>query len=192
MARKVLVRLVDDLDGLPGDDVATVTFALDRVTYEIDLNEENASRLRDELADYVAAARRIGGRAKRGTAGANSNGRSGQASAIREWARQQGHDLADRGRIPSHIIDEFHAAQRGITAKVTTPKTKASRTKTAAAAKTSGAKATASTTKARTTKSSDTAKSTAKGRAGAAGKTSKAGTGTGRARRSAGSGKARP
>jgi hypothetical protein len=186
MARKVLVRLVDDLDGLPGEDVATVTFALDGVSYEIDLREENADRLRGDLADYVAAARRTGGRAKRGTASVTPAGRSGQASAIREWARKQGHDLAERGRIPAHIIDEFHAAQRGVVAKVIArAKAPASRAKTAAVAKSTGVKATASTAKARTTKSAGTAKAAkpaAKGRTEA--KTA------GRSRRAAG--KARP
>jgi hypothetical protein len=118
MARKVLVRLVDDLDGLPSEGVATVTFSLDRVTYQIDLNESNASKLRDGLAGFIAAARRTGGRVKRGAA---SGGRAAanDGPAIREWAREQGHQLAERGRIPSHIVDEYRAATgNGTRAKV--------------------------------------------------------------------------
>jgi hypothetical protein len=113
MARKVLVRLVDDLDGLPGEDVATVTFSLDRVTYQIDLNDANASKLRDGLAAFVAAGRRTGGRVKRGAAVRGAN----DGPAIREWARENGHQLADRGRIPSHVVAEFRAATKGGRAK---------------------------------------------------------------------------
>jgi hypothetical protein len=113
MARKVLVRLVDDLDGLPSEGVATVTFSLDGVTYQIDLNEANASKLRDGLADFISAARRTGGRMKRGSAVGGRAASANDGPAIREWAREQGHELAERGRIPSHIVDAFHAANRG-------------------------------------------------------------------------------
>ncbi|HWE90329.1 MAG TPA: Lsr2 family protein [Pseudonocardiaceae bacterium] len=137
MARKVLVRLVDDLDGQPGEDVSTVTFALDRVNYEIDLNAENATTLREALADYVAVARRTGGRIKRGAASGRSAARSGDAAAIREWARGQGHELGERGRIPSHIVEAFRAAG-GNNARL----------KTAAAAKASTSRATVKAVKA--------------------------------------------
>jgi hypothetical protein len=144
MARKVLVRLVDDLDGLPSEGVATVTFSLDGVTYQIDLNEANASKLRDGLADFVAAGRRIGGRIKRGSsAGGRSTG-SGDGPAIREWAREQGHELAERGRIPSHIVDAFHAANRGGRAK---PAVKAAKAPAKAPMKAAAASKTAAVTK---------------------------------------------
>jgi len=115
MAQKVLVQFVDDLDGSPGDDVSTVSFALDGVSYEIDLNEENASRLRESLADYVDSARRVGGRVRRGTAPATSvrpaDTRSKeQTRAIREWAKKNGYELADRGRIPANVITSFEEA----------------------------------------------------------------------------------
>lgn len=133
MARKVLVRLVDDLDGEPGGDVSTITFGLDRVNYEIDLNEVNAAALRDALAEYVAVARRTGGRIKRG-AGSGVVGRSSDAAAIREWARSQGHELGERGRIPSHIVEAFRAAEQSAKSPA--------RVRTAAAAKSTSARAT--------------------------------------------------
>jgi hypothetical protein len=150
MARKVLVRLVDDLDGLPSEDVATVTFSLDRVTYQIDLNEVNAGKLRDGLAGFIAAARRTGGRIKRGAATVRAAGAGSDGPAIREWAREHGHQLAERGRIPSHIVDEFRAASRGgrkvaepETATVTKARTRKAPA-TAAPAKTAAASRTAS------------------------------------------------
>jgi len=151
MARKVLVRLVDDLDGLPSEGVATVTFSLDGVTYQIDLNQANASKLRDGLADYVTAGRRIGGRMKRGSAaGGRSAGSANDGPAIREWAREQGHELAERGRIPSHIVDAYHAANRSGRAKapVKAVAKAPAPAKAAAASKTALAKATAPTGKA--------------------------------------------
>ena len=118
MAQKVLVQFVDDLDGSVGEDVSTVSFALDGVSYEIDLREANAARLRDSLEDFVNSARRTGGRIKRGvtpaqapSTPARTEARSKeQTKAIREWARKNGHDLADRGRIPANVIEAFEAS----------------------------------------------------------------------------------
>lgn len=127
MAQKVLVQLVDDLDGTSSQDVTTVLFGLDGVSYEIDLTEANAERLRESLTEYVEAARRVGGRIKRGTrpAAGSKAASANEASQIREWAQENGFELAGRGRIPSHVVEAYKAAQ-------TEEKPKA---KTAAAAK---------------------------------------------------------
>lgn len=111
MAQKVVVQLVDDLDGTEADDISTVAFALDGVSYEIDLTERNAENLRGDLEPYVGAARRIGGRARRGTTitGATPANRE-QTRAIREWARKNGFDMSDRGRIPGNVLEAFEAA----------------------------------------------------------------------------------
>jgi hypothetical protein len=117
MAQRTTVQLVDDLDGTASDDISTVTFALDGVSYEIDLTEGNADNLRKGLADFVASARRTGGRVKRGfgataaTAPSMDSARSKeQTQAIRDWARSNGHQVAERGRIPGGIIEAFEAA----------------------------------------------------------------------------------
>jgi hypothetical protein len=115
MAQKVLVQLVDDLDGTSSNDIATITFGLDGVSYEIDLNEGNATNLRDHLSEFIASARRTGGRVKRGggaVAGSPGSGRNReQTQAIREWAKKNGHEVSDRGRIPAAVIQAFEAAQ---------------------------------------------------------------------------------
>jgi hypothetical protein len=114
MAQKVLVQLVDDLDGTTADDITTVTFGLDGVNYEIDLTNNNATKLRDQLEDFVGAARRIGGRVKRGTSlGVKPAANREQSKAIRDWARQNGYELSDRGRIPSNVIEAFETAHVG-------------------------------------------------------------------------------
>jgi hypothetical protein len=114
MAQKVTVSLVDDLDGSEAEE--TVEFGLDGASYQIDLSEENAERLRDALAEYVEHARRSGGR-KRSAGRATPAGRAPrtatadreQNQAIREWARKQGMKVSDRGRIPSEVIDAYNA-----------------------------------------------------------------------------------
>jgi hypothetical protein len=116
MAQRVTVQMVDDLDGTAADDVSTVSFALDGVSYEIDLSEANAEKLRSGLEEFVNAARRTGGRAKRGAAPSKRPGSPAsreQTKAIRDWARQNGHVLNDRGRIPASIIEAFEAAHTG-------------------------------------------------------------------------------
>ncbi len=119
MAQKVLVQLVDDLDGTTSDSVSTVQFGLDGVTYEIDLTEPNAERLRGVFADYVNSGRRTGGRVKRGS-GTGRNGAAGNdASQIREWAQANGIELAARGRIPAHVAESYRQAQQDDKAKAT-------------------------------------------------------------------------
>lgn len=119
MAQKVLVQLVDDLDGTSSEDVSTVLFGLDGVTYEIDLTEANAERLRDGLASYVDSARRVGGRVKRGTrpAAGSKAASASEAGQIREWAQQNGFELAGRGRIPSHVVEAYKEAQTEVKPK---------------------------------------------------------------------------
>lgn len=112
MAQKVTVQLVDDLDGTSPEDVSTVLFGLDGVSYEIDMSEANTERLRESLAEYVDAARRVGGRVKRGTKPGSQNGSgTGEAGQIREWALENGYELAGRGRIPSHVVEAYKQAQ---------------------------------------------------------------------------------
>jgi hypothetical protein len=113
MAQKVLVQLVDDLDGTASDDIQTVTFGLDGVTYEIDLNADNAGNLRNHLAEFVGSATRVGGRIKRGTTpsvAAGAGRTREQTQAIREWAKKNGYEVSERGRIPSSIIEAFESA----------------------------------------------------------------------------------
>lgn len=147
MAQKVLVQFVDDLDGTSSDDIETVTFALDGVSYEIDLAPENAEKLRDGVADFVGSARRVGGRLKRGAGQKPASptkttppSNREQTKAIREWARQQGHSLSDRGRIPQHIVDEFEEAHAPKAKEPTkqAPKKKGTRSKKAASPAFSG------------------------------------------------------
>ncbi|MFC3690192.1 histone-like nucleoid-structuring protein Lsr2 [Aquipuribacter hungaricus] len=115
MAQQVNVVLVDDLDGTPAEE--TVTFGLDGITYEIDLHAENASRLRDSLAEWVGHGRRVGGARPRKAGAAKPAARRSASgtdtTAIREWARSNGHQVSERGRIKAEVIEAYNAANEG-------------------------------------------------------------------------------
>jgi hypothetical protein len=106
MAQKVNIVLVDDIDQSEADE--TVSFALDGKDYVIDLNKKHASALRDALAPYVGHAR--------ASAGRKANGRKAPARSasdagdIREWAKANGHDVSERGRIASEVREAYAAA----------------------------------------------------------------------------------
>ncbi len=112
MAQKVQVLLVDDLDGGVAEE--TVTFALDGVSYEIDLSTSNAARLREGVSEWVGHARRIGGRTATRTRtaaprGGRQNGRPDLAE-VRAWARDNGFQVSDRGRVSSQVLQAFEQA----------------------------------------------------------------------------------
>lgn len=106
MAQRTIVHLVDDVSGEDADE--TVAFALDGQPYEIDLSAENASRLREALAEFVASARKPSGgqRVPRRSSGR----RSGATGDVRSWARENGYQISERGRIPSSVIEAYQAA----------------------------------------------------------------------------------
>jgi len=107
MAQKVQVLLVDDLDG--SEATETVSFGLDGVSYEIDLSSGNAGQLRKELASYVEHGRKAGSVLGRRRRQRNGAGRE-QSARIREWAKDRGYKVNERGRIPANIVADYDAA----------------------------------------------------------------------------------
>ncbi|MFF1776970.1 Lsr2 family protein [Streptomyces virginiae] len=108
MAQKVEVTLIDDLDG--SEATQTVVFALDGKTYEIDLSDGNAEKLRGDLAPFLGAARKTSG--GRASARRMGSGRpADDTAAIRAWAKEKGYDVNDRGRVPAKIREAFAATQ---------------------------------------------------------------------------------
>jgi nucleoid-associated protein Lsr2 len=114
MAKQIITVLTDDLDG--GDADRTVEFGLDGVNYTIDLSEKNAGKLRKALDPYLGKAARIGRAtapariASRGAAAAPSRTDRDQNQAIRQWAKKNGHNVSDRGRIPGEVVEAFNSA----------------------------------------------------------------------------------
>jgi hypothetical protein len=105
MVQKRVVELIDDLDGSQANQ--TLTFSLDGVDYEIDLNEDNASNLRSSLAEFTDVARRTGGR-KRTTTEVKSSGVS--SKDVRAWALSEGLTVNSRGRIQASVVDAYLSA----------------------------------------------------------------------------------
>lgn len=105
MAQKIQVVLVDDVDG--GEAAETVSFSLDGVGYEVDLSEKNAADLRAALQPWISASRRVSGRR---TTGRGARGKS-DAGKIREWARANGYEVSERGRVSAQIREAYAAAK---------------------------------------------------------------------------------
>lgn len=111
MARRIQVVIDDDLSGGTADE--TVTFGLDGITYEIDLNARNADNLRSTLQPYLEAGRKVVP-AKRGTGSARAKSgaasSSGRAGEIRAWAQANGVAVSARGRVSADVEAKYDAA----------------------------------------------------------------------------------
>jgi hypothetical protein len=109
MAQRVQVVLSDDIDGSEGAE--TVNFSYNGVEYELDLSEKNAKKFHDNMQFYADHGRRVGGRARRGSAPAKTTKVSADNVTIRAWARANGIQVPDRGRISGSVREQFEAAQ---------------------------------------------------------------------------------
>ena len=118
MAQQTTVNFIDDLDGSEAS--GTFDFSLDGRQYQIDLSDENAAKLRDALAPFIDAARKAGGRgsgrgrgrSQRQPVATEKPARSSrdETAAIRQWAREHGHQISERGRIPKSVMEAYRAA----------------------------------------------------------------------------------
>ena len=107
MASKTIVEVIDDLDGSKADE--TVRFAIDGTEYEIDLSGTHSQKLRDALQPYVSAGRKVGGKRSGGRRGATlTDGK--QSKAIRDWAKQHGMQVSDRGRVSAEVQKAYNQA----------------------------------------------------------------------------------
>lgn len=121
MAQKVQVLLVCDLHDDEVEGTETVAFGLDGSSYEIDVCDQHAGELRDAFAPYVGAARRAGRAAAPAQRRARSSSSVGRTAAagngdrervqeIREWARSNGHQVSERGRLSAAVLSAYEAA----------------------------------------------------------------------------------
>jgi hypothetical protein len=109
MAQKVQALFIDDIDGSAAE--GTVRFGLDGTEYEIDLNAEHAQQLRDALPAYLRAGRRVSRGSRRPARGGRRESASGlDTTEVREWAKAQGIEAKDRGRVPAELVVKFKAA----------------------------------------------------------------------------------
>ena len=108
MAQKVNIVLVDDLDGTEATE--TVSFGLDGTSYEIYLNDANASALREALSGYVGHARKVTGGGRRTRRSSGGSASSSNTKDVREWAKSQGMEVSERGRISADVQQAYDAA----------------------------------------------------------------------------------
>jgi len=114
MAQKVITEFIDDIDGSAAE--RTFTFAVDGTNYEIDLSADNIAEFKSVIGGFIESARKIkgsknsDGRRVRSTAAAGGRQSREQIQAVREWARQHGHTISNRGRIPASIQQAFDQA----------------------------------------------------------------------------------
>jgi hypothetical protein len=108
MAQKIQTLFIDDIDGSEAE--GTVLFGLDGTEYEIDLNAGHADALRKALTPYVAAARRSPGTRRPARSAQRASTSGPQSTEVRDWARAQGIDVKDRGRVPAELVVKFKAA----------------------------------------------------------------------------------
>jgi hypothetical protein len=106
MAQKIQTLFIDDLDG--GEAAGTVRFGLDGTEYEIDLSEDHTDALHAALGKYVEHARKVGG-AKRQARGGRRGADVIDTAKVREWAKVQGIDIKDRGRVPGNVVEQYRA-----------------------------------------------------------------------------------
>ena len=109
MVARTVVTFVDDLDGREvGDAGRTVGFSYDGVDYQIDLGPKNLGKLEKALGPFISAATKVGG--KRGRSNSRATDLASDTQAIRQWARESGYQISDRGRIPAVVIEAWNAA----------------------------------------------------------------------------------
>src|SRR5690349_11902808 len=111
MARSVQVEYLDDIDGTRADE--TLRYGLDGMNYEIDVSAQHAEKLRAALAEFISRSRRVGrGRVAgptRSAGGGSARSDRAHNQAVREWAKEQGIAVSERGRIPRSVVEKYEA-----------------------------------------------------------------------------------
>lgn len=112
MATKHIAQTTDDLDGsvIEEGEGKQITFSVEGRAYEIDLSDKNADKFYKALTPYVDAARSVkSGTSARGGQSARTKSDL-DLSAIREWARANGHTVSERGRVPATVVEAYKTA----------------------------------------------------------------------------------
>ncbi|MGI9017273.1 MAG: histone-like nucleoid-structuring protein Lsr2 [Euzebya sp.] len=110
MAQRVQTLIVSDLSGEElGGGGETHTFTYRGVDYEIDVSPDESAEFDEVMAKYIQHGRRVGGRSQTRAGKTPGKGKE-ELDAIRSWARENGHQVSDRGRISKKVQDAYTAA----------------------------------------------------------------------------------
>jgi len=104
VGQKITVEMTDDIDGSRAD--TTVRFAVDGTAYEIDLSKKNAAKIRRDFGRDIEHARKATGSRRPGRPRRNRH----HSPAVREWAKQHGIQVSERGRIPASVASRYEKA----------------------------------------------------------------------------------
>jgi hypothetical protein len=107
MAQRIQTLFIDDIDGGAAD--GTVRFGLDGAGYEIDLSGAHSDELRKALGKYIEHSRKVGGTARRAPR-VRRGAPAIDTAKVREWAKGNGYDIKDRGRVPADLVAKYQAA----------------------------------------------------------------------------------
>ena len=109
MATQTTVTVTDDLDGSPN--AKEVTFSLDGDSWSIDLNAKNRNALEKALKPYIAKANKQGRSSSAPIVKKTARrGPRQDLAQVREWAKSNGHDVSDRGRVSAVVQEAYDAA----------------------------------------------------------------------------------
>lgn len=114
MAKHIVETFIDDIDG--SEAVGTVAFSYKGKSYEIDLSKAHDKAFDESMAEWIEHAREVKPEPARGRGGRRVDLTGGrrldreQSTAIRTWAKSQGLQVSERGRISRKIVTEYEAA----------------------------------------------------------------------------------
>jgi hypothetical protein len=100
---------MDDIDGT--SDAKSYSFALNGDQYEIDLSESNFQQLSEALAPYIKVAAKATSRLPRERSASSApKSNKEELQRVRQWAKDNGHNVSERGRVAQSVVDAYHAA----------------------------------------------------------------------------------
>jgi hypothetical protein len=112
MAKQTTVTMTDDLDG--SANAKEVSFSLNGKAWTIDLSPKNRAALEKALKPYISKATEQGrrpSRRSRATRAASRPRSRTDLAAVRDWAKSNGYQVSDRGRISADIQEAYDAAR---------------------------------------------------------------------------------
>lgn len=118
VAKRVVEYLTSDLSGeeIPEESGGgTVEFTVSGTSYAMDLTEAELAGFNEALSPYVAVSQRLTNRGARITRTVLPTAQSArrskeQLTAVRRWAKSNGHQVSERGRVPEAVLAAFDAA----------------------------------------------------------------------------------
>src|SRR5918997_2142507 len=110
VAQKVVREFIDDTDGSAAERM--FTFAVDGTAYEIDLSSQNIAEFKSAIGGFIESARKgkttSTGQRQRGASTTDLGQRRERLNEVREWARNNGYSVSDRGRISAEVLAAFN------------------------------------------------------------------------------------